>query len=74
MAARVHMLLKVLVFNANGIWRQHYQLSKKLQDIYIDVILFSESYVKPPERFFIPNYHFYWNDRFPGRKVELLLQ
>jgi hypothetical protein len=28
----------------------------------------SETSLKPHERFFIPNYHFYWNDQFPGRK------
>jgi hypothetical protein len=30
MAARVHRPLKVIAFNANGIWRQHYELSKQL--------------------------------------------
>jgi hypothetical protein len=27
-----------------------------------------EKNVKPHERLFIPNYHFYRTDRFPGRK------
>jgi hypothetical protein len=31
------------------------------------VALLSEIYLKPHERSFIPNYHFYWADRFPGR-------
>jgi hypothetical protein len=32
------------------------------------VALFSETHLKPLERFFIPNYHFYRTDRYPGRK------
>jgi hypothetical protein len=28
-------LLKVIAFNANDIWRQCYELSKHLQDLYI---------------------------------------
>jgi hypothetical protein len=32
------------------------------------VALLSEAHLKPHERFFIPNYHFYRTDRFPGRK------
>jgi hypothetical protein len=28
----------------------------------------SETHLKPPEKFFIPNCHFYRTDRFPGRK------
>jgi hypothetical protein len=35
---------------------------------YIDVSLLSETHLKPHERVFIPNYHFYWNDRFPKKK------
>jgi hypothetical protein len=30
--------------------------------------LFSETHLKPHERFFIPNFHFYRTDRYPGRK------
>jgi hypothetical protein len=30
-------------FNAKGIWRQRYELSKQLQDLYIDVTLLSET-------------------------------
>jgi hypothetical protein len=65
---RVHRPLKVIVFNANGIGRQHYELSKQLQDLHIDVALFSETHLKPHEKFFIPNYHFYRTDHYPGRK------
>jgi hypothetical protein len=37
MAARVHRPLKVIVFNAHGIWRRRYELSKQLQDLHTDV-------------------------------------
>jgi hypothetical protein len=43
MATRVHRPLKVLAFNANGIWRQRYELSKQLQDLHAEVALFSET-------------------------------
>jgi exonuclease III len=68
MSARVHRLLKVIAFNANGIWRQWYEVNKPLQDQHIDVALLSETHPKPHERFFIPKYHFYCTNRFPGRK------
>jgi exonuclease III len=68
MAARIHRPLKIVAFNANGILRQRHELSKQLQDLHIDVALLSETHLKPHERFFIPNYHLYRIDRFPGRK------
>jgi hypothetical protein len=68
MATRVHRPLKVLALSANGIGRQRCELSKQLQKLHIDVALLSETHLKPHERFFIPNYHFYRTDRFPGRK------
>jgi hypothetical protein len=34
------------------------------------VALSSETHLKPHERFFIPNYHFYWTDHFLRRKGE----
>jgi hypothetical protein len=40
MATRVHRPLKVVAFNANGVVRQRYELSKQLQDQRIDVALF----------------------------------
>jgi hypothetical protein len=46
MAAGVHRPLKVTAFSANGIWRQHYELSKQLQDIHVDVALFWDKKVK----------------------------
>ncbi|PNF35683.1 hypothetical protein B7P43_G17443 [Cryptotermes secundus] len=67
MATRVHRPLKVIAFNANGIGRQRYELSKQLQDLHVDVALFSETHLKPHERFFIPNYYFYRIDRQSGR-------
>jgi hypothetical protein len=68
MAARIHTPLKVTAFNASGIWRQRFELSKQLQDLHIDMSLLTETYLKPHERFLIPNYHLYRTDRFPGRK------
>jgi hypothetical protein len=68
MATRVLRPLKVLAFNANGIGRQRYELSKQMHELHIDVALLSETHLKPHEKFFIPNYHFYRTDRFPGRK------
>jgi hypothetical protein len=68
MATRVHRPLEVLVFNANGIWRQRYELSKQPQDLHVDVALFSETHLKPHERFFTQNFHFIQTDRHPGRK------
>jgi hypothetical protein len=68
MVTRVHGPLKVLAFNRNGIGRQRYELRKQLQNLHADVALFSETHLKPHERFFITNYHFYRTDRHPGRK------
>jgi hypothetical protein len=34
----------------------------------IDVALLSETHLKPHEKCFIPNYHFYRSDHFLGRK------
>jgi hypothetical protein len=68
MVHRVHRPLKVIAFNARGILRQRYELSKQLQDLHIDVAPFSEKHLKPHERFSVQNYHFYRNDRQPGRK------
>jgi hypothetical protein len=48
--------------------RQRYELSKQLQDLHVNVAFFSETHLKPRERFFIANYHFYRTDRHPGRK------
>jgi exonuclease III len=68
MANRVHRPLKVIAFNVNGISKQRSELSKQLQDLHTDVALFSETHLKPHERFYIPNYHLYRIDCHPGRK------
>jgi hypothetical protein len=68
MAARLRRPLSVIVFNANCVWKQRYEISKQVQDVKIDVALLSETHLKLHERFFIPNYRFYWTDRFPGGK------
>jgi hypothetical protein len=43
MVAGVHRSLKIIAFNANDIWRQRYEFSKHLQDLHIEVALFSET-------------------------------
>jgi hypothetical protein len=55
MANRIYRPIKVIAFNANGIMRHHYELSKQLQDLHIqvDVALFSETHLKPHEKYFI---------------------
>jgi exonuclease III len=68
MTSRVHRPLKIIAFNANGIGRQRHELSKQLQDLSIDVTLFSDTHLKAHEGFFIPNYHVYRMDRYPDRK------
>jgi hypothetical protein len=35
------------------------------------VALLSETHLKPHQRFFILNYHYYWTDRFQGSKGEI---
>jgi hypothetical protein len=39
-----------------------------MQDLHVDVALFSETHLKPHERFFVSNFHLYRTDRHPGRK------
>jgi hypothetical protein len=48
MAARVNRPLKIIAFNANGIWRRYYELSEQLQDLHIDVALLSDTHKKTP--------------------------
>jgi hypothetical protein len=48
--------------------KQRYELNKELQDLHVDVALFSEIHLKHHERFFISNYHFYPTRRHTGRK------
>jgi hypothetical protein len=54
MAARVHRPLRIVAFNASGLWRQG---SGKEVYLHIDVTLLSQIYFKHNETFFIPNYH-----------------
>jgi hypothetical protein len=41
MATRIHRPLKAIAFNANDIMRQRYELSTQLQDLHVDVVMFS---------------------------------
>jgi hypothetical protein len=50
MATRIHRPFKFLEFNANDIGRQPYELSRQLQELHVDVDLFSETNLKPHER------------------------
>jgi hypothetical protein len=68
MAARVHRPLTVVAFNADGIGRQTHELRKQMQDLKIDVALFTDTHLKPHMRYYIPNYHIYRNDRQDGYK------
>jgi hypothetical protein len=67
MANRFYRPLRVIAFDANDIMRQRYELSKQLQDLHVDVALFSETHLKPYEKSFISNYLFYRTDHHPGR-------
>jgi exonuclease III len=67
-ATRVHRPLNVVAFNANGIGRQRYELSKQLQEQRIDVALLSETHLKPHKRFYVPNYQAYRTNRFLSKK------
>jgi exonuclease III len=70
MSVKIHRPLKVVAFNANGIARQRFELSKQLQAQRIDVANLFETRLKPHERFSIRNYQVYRNDRHPGVKGE----
>ena len=61
---------KDVAFNANVIRRQRYELRKQLQSVKIDMALFSDTYIKPHERFPLQNYHFYRANRFRVEKIE----
>jgi hypothetical protein len=41
------MPLKVIALNANGTGRQRHEVNKQLQDLNIDVALFSKTHLKP---------------------------
>jgi hypothetical protein len=46
--------------------QQRHELSKQLQDLHINVALFTETYLKPHRSFFISDYHFCCNDSLPA--------
>jgi hypothetical protein len=65
MAARGYRPLNA--FNANGILRRRYELSKQLQDLHIDVALLSETHLKPMRGSSLQIIT-YLTDHFSGRK------
>jgi hypothetical protein len=69
MNTRIHRSLRLIAFNANGIWRQSYELSKQLQVLQIDVAVLSQTHLKPNERFFVSNYHFCRTYSFLGSQL-----
>jgi hypothetical protein len=54
--------------------KQCYELSKQLQDLLVDADLFSETNLKPHERFFIPESHFIEPTATRAEKAELPLR
>jgi hypothetical protein len=68
MGTTVHRPLKIIIFNANDIGGQAYEVRKQLQDLKINVALFSETRRKLHIRFYIPNYDIYQTDREDGHK------
>jgi hypothetical protein len=68
MAVTVHRPLKVVAFNPYGIGRQAYELRNQLQDLKIDVALFTETHLKSHMRLYIPKYHIHRNDRLDRNK------
>jgi hypothetical protein len=43
MDPRIHRPLKIIAFNADGIWRQRYELTEQLQDLHIDGCVFRDT-------------------------------
>jgi hypothetical protein len=69
MAARLRTPLKAVKFNANCIWKRRYELSKQLQDLYIDMSLLWETHLKPHESFLITIIAFNGLTAFRGENV-----
>jgi len=63
LAINIHRFLKIVAFNANGIFGRRFGVSKQLEAKRIDVALLSETHVKTHERFSVRNYHIYWTNR-----------
>jgi hypothetical protein len=74
MAAIVHMPFKVIAFNVNDIARQRYGLGKQLEELLIDLALFSETHFKPHERVLLQIITFIRPTATRTEKVELPLQ
>jgi hypothetical protein len=68
MPTAVHRPLKIIAFNANGVGGQAYEVRKQLQDLKVDVALFSETHLKSHMRFCIRNYDIYRTDGEDGHK------
>jgi hypothetical protein len=69
MHTAVNRPLKLTAFNANSIEKQDYEVRKQLQDLKIDMALFSETHLKLHMMFYIPNYDIYrtdHEDRYKG--------
>jgi hypothetical protein len=64
----VHSPLKIIAFNANHFRGQAYKARKQLQDLKIEVTLFSETHLKPHVRFNIRSYDIYQPDCEDGHK------
>jgi hypothetical protein len=58
-----------MIFNANSVGNQSYEVTKQFQDLKIDVSLFSETCLKPYTRFYIQNYDIYRIGLGDGQKV-----
>jgi hypothetical protein len=59
-----------MAFNANGNGRQAYEVRKRLEDLNIDVTLFSETKLKPHMRSYIQNCNIYRTEGEDGHKGE----
>jgi hypothetical protein len=73
MPTTVHRPLKIIAFNVNDIGRRAYEVRKQLQDLKIDMTLFSEKHLTYHMRFYIPNYDIYQTVK-TDTKVELPFQ
>jgi hypothetical protein len=62
------------VFNVNGIARQRYEFNKQLQNLHVDVALFSESHLKPYGRFLLQITIFIKPTATRAEKAEMPLQ
>jgi hypothetical protein len=68
MVTKIHGPLKVIAFNANGIARQRYELSKQLQDVHIDVALFSGTHNETSQEVLYSKLPLLSNQSLPGQE------